>query len=246
MFATTKRLYIFKTGSTPGPIRRTYGDFDAWIIRTIGDTPIQVEVIDVAAGGALPEIAACAGVIVTGSPAMVTDKLPWSIALEGWLPGLVTACVPVLGICYGHQLLAESLGGQAGDHPLGKEIGTVPVRLSGDAESDPLFCDLPDAFPAHATHTQSALRLPPQTVHLAANDHEPNHAFRYGKCAWGVQFHPEFDATVMRAYIEEQQDNLRALGHDVDALLEQVVETPDAASVLKRFARYVEQASGKE
>jgi GMP synthase (glutamine-hydrolysing) len=77
----------------------------------------------------------------------------------------------------------------------------------------------------------------PGAVRLAGNAFEPTQAFRIGDCAWGVQFHPEFDAEVMRGYIDHMADAVRARGDDPAALRERVEATDAAASLLERFAR---------
>src|SRR5690606_28142940 len=137
------------------------------------------------------------------------------------------ADLPVLGICYGHQLLAYACGGRVDYHPAGREIGTVDVSLTQSSRTDPLLADLPMDFPAHATHSQSVLELPANAVHLARSAHDNHHAFRVGTAAWGLQFHPEFDAAIMKTYIEERAGDLREEGLDVDRLLQQVKETPE-------------------
>ena len=175
--------------------------------------------------------------------AVVADELQNGVAVGAWIPSLIDAGVPLLGICYGHQLLARAAGGEVGYHPRGQEIGTVAVGLAAGPEDDPLFRSIPASFRAHATHSQSVLRLPPGAVHLASNEFEPNHAFRVGACAWGVQFHPEYDAAIMRSYIDEQAERLEQRGMDVAALHAQVVETPAALETIRSFARYVDERS---
>ena len=236
-----RKLYIFKIGTTFSTIAKQLGDFDRWTAAALGAVAVQTCILDVENGAALPQVEECAGVVITGSHAMVTDKLPWSIKLEKWIPLLLKASVPLFGICYGHQLLAQAAGGQVGFHPQGKEIGTVPVhQLSEDAD-DPLFHSLPQSFVVHATHSQSVLRLPPGATRLAANDYEPNHAFRLGDCAWGVQFHPEYNGDIMRSYINEQEEELKSAGLDSAELCRTVSETPVAAEPLRNFARLVEE-----
>jgi len=83
--------------------------------------------------------------------------------------------------------------------------------------------------------------LPKEARLLASNDLEPHHAFAVGDCAWGVQFHPEFDATFIRALIDHREKDLEAEGLDVDALRLGIRETPEAYGVLKRFAELVAQ-----
>ena len=220
-----KRLSIIKAGSTFASTGRRFGDFEDWIISGLGSLRCPVEVVDAVHGGGLPEPGDCCGVVVTGSHAMVTDNLPWSLGIERWIPGLVDAGVPFLGICYGHQLLGRAAGGVVGYHPLGTESGTVCIRLADDARQDRLFDGIPGTFAAHATHAQSVLDLPPGAVRLAGNAFEPNHAFRVGRCAWGVQFHPEYSTEVMAAYLE--QDALAGVSAG---------EAPWAGRVLTNFA----------
>jgi GMP synthase (glutamine-hydrolysing) len=170
---------------------------------------------------------------------MLTENPPWSRSVEKWIPSILRAGVPFLGICYGHQLLAKAAGGETNYHPAEREFGTVPITLLPPCDNDPLFSSLPPTFPVHVTHSQSVLRLPPGAVRLAGNTHEPNHAFRL-RNAWGVQFHPEYTADVMRSYIAEDASNLASEGVSVADLLAAVVETPHAARVLTNFARLIE------
>ncbi len=232
-------LYIIKVGSTHPVIASRHGDFEDWILTGLRLATVDARVVNAETGAELPHPAQCAGIIVTGSHSMITDDLPWSLRTEKWIPSVIRAGVPFLGICYGHQLLAKATGGEAGHPPAGKEFGTVPLNLLPPCANDPLFASLPEAFPVHATHSQSVLRLPPGAARLAGNTHEPNHAFRLGK-AWGVQFHPEYSAEIMRSYIAEDAPDLASAGVNVANLLAAVVETPHAASILTNFARLVE------
>src|SRR5690606_2484463 len=119
------------------------------------------------------------GAVLTGSGAMVTDRLDWSEATAEWLRGAVAAGLPLLGICYGHQLLADALGGRVADHPDGREVGTIEVERLAAADGDALFDAAPARFRAHATHEQSVLELPPGAVALASSAHDANQAVRF-------------------------------------------------------------------
>jgi GMP synthase (glutamine-hydrolysing) len=226
-----KPLVIFKVGSTYPDIAAELGDFEHWIASGLhGDAP-PVVVVDPRAGDTLPEAAQVAGVIVTGSHSMVTDREPWSEQVADWLRGAVAAEVPVLGICYGHQLLAHALGGEVDNHPQGVELGTVEVERTAAADGDPLFATLPQRFAAQSAHRQSVRRLPEGAVLLAGNAFEPHHAYRVGQRAWGVQFHPEFSAAATAAYV-------RAVGNPA-APAPFIGPSDAAASVLRRFAAVV-------
>jgi len=232
------RVVILKTGTTYPSLRDTFGDFDSWFVARLA-SELNVNVVDVTVDE-LPGVPHnWDGIVVTGSPAMVSDRALWSERTGHWLADAVKAQIPVLGVCYGHQLLAHALGGEVGFHPGGRETGTHPVELLDAALDDPLFQGLPRRFPAQLTHRQSVLRLPEGATLLARNDFEAHQAFRVGPCAWGVQFHPEFSDEVMRAYLEVQAPDLRKEGLDADALLAGVSSAPEASSLLERFSRVV-------
>jgi GMP synthase (glutamine-hydrolysing) len=234
-----KTLAIIKTGSTFPTIKQQFGDFENWIIAACVLPTEKVLVVNVHEGDALPPITQLSGIIITGSPAMVTDQQPWMLALAAWLPSVITANLPLLGICFGHQILAQALGGTVDYHPQGREIGTVDISLTAAGKTDKLLGSLPHTFKAHVTHAQSVLTLPSDAHHLAENPFESNHALRLGENAWSVQFHPEFSADIMREYINQQAEALLINGRDINSLQNGVEETRLANGLLKRFMEIV-------
>lgn len=232
-----KKLFIIKAGSTFTETGERYGDFDELTCRGLGIKVDQIQVINAFQEETLPAPETCYGVVITGAHCMVTDNLPWSLAVEAWIPSLIQNKVPLLGICYGHHLLGRAMGGHVDFHPRGKEVGTVALDLCPESSNDPLFDKLPQRFMVHATHAQSVLTLPPSAILLAENTFEPHHAFRLGNCAWGVQFHPEYTGNVMRDYVTAQADSLTQAGQDVSVLLQNIQETPEANSILSTFAQ---------
>jgi GMP synthase (glutamine-hydrolysing) len=232
-------LFVLKTGNALRRTRERRGDFHDWIARAAEIELAELRVANVHEGDPLPEPASISGVIVTGSPAMVTAREPWSEQSTRWLARAVGAGTPVFGICYGHQILAEALGGRVGINPRGREMGTTDVRVLSEASADPLFGSVPARFAVHTTHVESVLELPPGARRLAENDADPHHAFAFGDSAWGVQFHPEFDADVMDGYLDERSQVLREEGLDPAALRAATRECPEASDLLRRFVRLV-------
>ena len=236
----SKPVYIIKLGTTFDFLVPEYGDFDAWTARVLAPGGLACQSIDAEHAEPLPDPADCAAAVLTGSHRMITDQEPWSQAVQHWLAGLLDQEIPILGICYGHQLLAQAAGGHVAYHPRGREIGTVQVHTRPECAGDPLFSSISNPFYAHTAHSQSVISLPPGAVHLAENKYEPHHAFRIGRSAWGVQFHPEFTTDIMRAYILEQRSELQAGQRDIDPLLKTVRATPQAAQIAALFATYVQ------
>jgi GMP synthase (glutamine-hydrolysing) len=211
------------------------GDFEDWIIARLDRSAAPIETVCPYAGESLPASISLGGIIITGSHDMVTEKHPWSEKTAGWIKQAVEAQIPLLGVCYGHQLLAHAMGGVVGDNPGGKEIGTVAIRLNRQGLQDRLFDKMPATFPAQACHSQSVLQLPAGATLLASSDLDPHHAFVIGRRAWGVQFHPEFNAAVLRHYIQRFSAELCQQGDDVAQLLLAVRETPQSEGLLRRF-----------
>jgi GMP synthase (glutamine-hydrolysing) len=204
--AKAARFLIVQTGTTFPELRARRGDFPDWFRTGMGLHRSQVDVVRADAGERLPSAKGThAGVIVTGSPAMVSDRHPWSENTAAWLRSIVGGGVPVLGVCYGHQLLAHALGGRVDYHPRGREIGTVRVERLAAAASDELLGPTPDTFHAHASHQQSVIDLPREAVVLARSGHDPHHAVRYAPNVWGLQFHPEFSVGIMRDYLHRRR-----------------------------------------
>ena len=235
-------LLIVKTGTTLFPIAARQGDFEDWITAGMGIDPQSVMVASVFEGAELPEPTDLAGVVVTGSAAMVSHREPWSERTARWIRTAVECATPLLGVCYGHQLLAHALGGRVGPNPLGREIGTIDVRLEGNAARDELLTGFPGSLRIHVSHVESVLELPSGAMRLGASEGDPNAVFSFGAASWGVQFHPEFCADVMSGYIQERRDLLRAEGIDADERLGGVQDCPDGTALLRRFAELIRGA----
>jgi len=229
-------VLVIKTGTTLPELRPRRGDYEDWIVERLGLPWERIELVVVYEGETLPDPHEPAGVVVTGSSALVSAREPWSERAAAWLREVVATGTPLLGICYGHQLLAHALGGRVGRNPRGREIGTVALELHAAAREDPLLGGLPAQLKVQATHVESVLELPPGARLLASSATDPHQAFACGERAWGVQFHPEFDAEVVRTYLEVRREEIRGEGIDPESLERAVEESPHGTRLLRRFA----------
>lgn len=232
-----KPVLIIQTGHAPDSIRGRHGDFPHWFRVSSRLSPQQLRVVDVAAGECLPRPCEVAGAMITGSAAMVTELAAWSERTAGWIRDAMDVDLPLFGVCYGHQLMAHALGGHVGYLHGGREIGTQPIKLTAHAIHDPLAGNLPACFRAHTTHEQSVLEAPHGCAVLAGSQRDPHQLLRYGPQALSTQFHPEFNADVMRAYIKRKQTDLHREGTDPKSVFSAVAATPMARRILQQFAR---------
>lgn len=215
------------------------GDFEDWMIEALAVDRTFIQTVDVSQGGTLPHYTELSGILITGSHSMVTDRHLWGEATAAWLRIAVDKQIPILGICYGHQLLAYALGGTVDYIADGREVGTIPVQIRPEAEDDPLLHGLPPQTHVQLSHRQAVIQLPPNVVWLASSDRVPHQAFRYGDCVWGMQFHPEFPTQVMQAYTHYAREGLLTEGFDPEAIAHQIKETPVGFEIMQRFASLV-------
>ena len=216
--------------------RELRGSFFALIRETVAtDWAGPWRQVDGRGADELPNPAEVAALILTGSAASVTSREPWMLRLEAYLRRAVDANLPILGICFGHQLLGQALGGRVGKNLHGREIGSVLIEVT---RKDPLLGGAP-RFLANSTHVDSVVELPPGAQVLARSALEPFAALRFAEHVYGVQFHPEVDAEVMLHYANARRQLLVEEGFDHDALCNAVKDTPDSAAILNRFARRV-------
>jgi GMP synthase (glutamine-hydrolysing) len=237
-----KKILIIKAGSTLPVLRESQGDFEDWIAVMLGPE-VQTNIVNPVRGENLPDIRYYMGAVITGSHDNVTDKLPWMRDLAVWVRDSVSAKIPILGICFGHQLIACAPGGKVDFHLGGLEAGIKEIQLTTDGKSDRLLGLLTSPFLAHVTHKQTVIQLPAQAVPLAFNSFEKHHAFRVGEHVWGVQFHPEYTAAIMREYVKAEWDDLHKQGIDPLLVISRVNENQTGSLIMQRFT---EICSGKQ
>ncbi len=237
----TKFIAIIQTGQAIPSALEKYGDFNDWFIRGMDIDPSQTKTYRVFEQLDFPNIKNIAGIIVTGSGTMVTEELDWSKATINWLKPLLDKDIPILGICYGHQLLAKSLGGVVEWNPNGRETGQVEMHLTSNLRNDLLFANIAapnsNCLKLFATHQQSVTQLPSNVTLLGSTNLDPNHAFRYKKHIWGLQFHPEFTADIIKEYIHARATDLIQEGLNPTKLIASIENTSKGMLLLERFKR---------
>lgn len=230
-------LVIIQTGLPPEPVSSRHGTFSCMIREAARLCTGEIETVPVHLGARLRPPSSYRAAIITGSPAMVTDLADWSERTAAWIRRAVDEDLPILGICYGHQLLAHALGGRVDYHPQGREVGTQTVKLLQAAGDAPLLAGLPEHFPAHLIHQQSVMEVPAGATVLARSEHDAHQIVQYRDGVISSQYHPEFCPRIMGTYFAHFGPRLSQEGFNIDALSAQLRPTPDAQQLLLRFTR---------
>ena len=162
----------------------------------------EIERVELDEGEPLPDGHEIDAIVCMGGPMSATDDdaLPWLAEEKTFIADAVRRGVPFWGVCLGVQLLAASLGARVYPGPA-PEVGVLPVELTDEAKSDPVFSELPLSFLTLQWHGDT-FDLPTGAVRLAGSPAYPNQAFRYGDAAYGVQFHIEVSAELAREWAD--------------------------------------------
>ncbi|WP_313620028.1 glutamine amidotransferase [Achromobacter sp.] len=228
-------VLILHTGDPDETLKSQFGGYAEQLLRAAGLPPGGAEIVAVYEGQR-PQAPSCyRAALITGSPAMVSDKEPWSEEAAAWLRDAMAAGLPMFGVCYGHQLLAHALGGKVGYNPAGREVGTQTVELLPTATGDTLMAGVPSTFPAQMLHAQTVLELPPGAAVLARSDLDEHQMIRIGRNVFSTQFHPEFGPDFIIAHLERYGRRYAAENLDVPGLTANVRATPVAGGLLRRF-----------
>lgn len=228
-------VLLLQLGEAPEPVRAAHGGYASWYERA-WEAPLTV--FDGRSGAAPPDARDFAGIIVTGSPQSLVTPEPWMDLAGTLLTRAHDAGTPVLGVCFGHQLLGRVFGGRVIENPNGWEIGSHDVEVLAE---DPLFDGLGRTIRVNLTHRDVVVDLPAGVRVLARNAVTDVQALAVSDHLRGVQFHPEISGVVCRGYIDARRHLLAS--HDCDALIAQTADSPDGLRVMHNFRRsFVEKA----
>ena len=195
-----KKISIITNGPGIAEVKSLYGQASDWVQKVLSDYNIDIKVVKGYEMEALSPESDSAW-IITGSAHSVYDDFEWIDYLKMKLIDMSKLNKPVLGICFGHQLIADTFGGEVKLNPKGWELGSCEIKLTDDGVDNKLFSGLSNPLSVYQSHQDTVLSLPDNSVLMAKNDMGIQ-SFIYKDCFYGVQFHPEFTKIVMEKYLD--------------------------------------------
>jgi len=198
------KIGVLEAGAPPVHLREPFGRYGAMFANLLGPD-FDYVAYDVQSGE-MPSTAGDADAwVISGSAAGVYENHPWIASLEDFLRQ-ARGQTPLIGVCFGHQILAQAFGGKVIKSPKGWAIGLQNYLLQ---ESEPWMDPALQSVLVPASHQDQVVELPPQTRVLMSNDHCPNAALSYDDHPTiSLQFHPEFAPDYAKALIESRRGSI--------------------------------------
>ncbi|WP_371157640.1 type 1 glutamine amidotransferase [Jannaschia sp. 2305UL9-9] len=203
---------ILQAGHPPEPIIQTRGDFDVMFSRLLDGHGFTFSAWDVEHMMFPPSVDAADGWLITGSRHGAYEDHPFIQPLEAFVRAARDADKPMVGICFGHQIIAQALGGVVAKFDGGWGLGNHTYETTEGA-----------AIALNAWHQDQVVTLPATAKVLARNAFCENAIVAYGQTAFTIQAHPEFDNALLADYVSAR----RGTGTYPDALMDAAIAATD-------------------
>lgn len=236
------KLTILQAGENLPDLQGRFGLYPGFITETFAGagTPFEYEIVKVFAGETPPAPQDLEAVLITGSPAGVYDDLPWIAPLRTFIQAAYEAATPMLGICFGHQIMADALGGDVRKSDKGWGIGRHVYDLIDQPES---FGELDRQVAIVASHQDQVIAPPSSARTFLVSQFTPNAGLVYDNgAAISVQPHPEFPAPYSKALISRRRGDRFAKDH-ADKAVQSLEQPLDRYEVARALARYIQNAA---
>jgi GMP synthase-like glutamine amidotransferase len=223
------KIGILETGRPPGALEQQFGDYPTMFARMLGPE-FAIERYDVEAGELPDDPQAHPAYLITGSPAGVYDHLPWIAPLEQFVRAANDS--KMVGVCFGHQVMAQALGGEVVKSEKGFGAGLHRYTV---VRQEP-WMDRAENIAVPASHQDQVVVQPPNTEVVARSDFTPFAALAWtDRPAISFQFHPEFAPDYAKALIEHRYDRVP----DPDAAMASLDAPNDNARVAGWIRRFL-------
>ena len=200
-----KNVVIYSNGPGLPEIVKEYGHSSDWIPNIVNNNKVNFIIKKAYENDFDSDIKADA-FILTGSKYSVYNKSPWIEELKKHVKKLIHENNYILGICFGHQILADCLGAEVVKNKLGWELGSYKINLSEKGLQSKLFNGFSKQEIVYESHQDTVINIP-SNLDILASSKKSNQSFSYNDKIYGVQFHPEFSKEVTRKLMDLRIEN---------------------------------------
>jgi GMP synthase-like glutamine amidotransferase len=237
------RVTIIETGLVSPKNRALHGSFPQMFEQMIGaaDASVTFDTVSIPAGEPLPDAGALEAILITGSPAGVYDAVDWIAPLEDFVRTAQDKKVPMVGVCFGHQLIAQALGGTVRKSEKGWGLGRHVYDVApgnGVIEGSRIA--------VACSHQDQVITPPAGARTILSSDFTPHAGLLYaGDTTFSVQPHPEFSVGFALACCEMVRKG-EAPESVVTSAQASLAEPLDSARLGGAIARFLTSKSRKQ
>ncbi len=235
------KLTLLQVGETPPAMRGDRPRFQPFFETMFDETGygFGYEHVLIVDGEPFPDPGAVEGVVITGSAHGVYDDIAWMVPLRAFIRDAYASNTPMLGVCFGHQIIADALGGEVRKSEKGWGIGRHVYGMNNRHET---LAGLPGEIALAASHQDQVIVPPEDAEVFLSSEFTPNAGLVYGNGATiSIQPHPEFDVGFSKALVELRRDN--PLSDDiVDERLNSLDRPVDNALMARALAGFLLKA----
>jgi GMP synthase (glutamine-hydrolysing) len=220
------KIGILQAGRSPDQLQEKYGDYNNFFERFLGGRGIEFVNYPVLDGVFPDSVHDADGWLITGSRFGVYEGHDWIPPLEDFIRECHEKGVPMVGICFGHQAIAQALGGKVEKYSGGWSVGRE--RYDMDGFDDDVYL--------HAWHQDQVLEKPAEAEVAGSSPFCRYAALVYGDWAWTVQPHPEFNSDFVADLIVARGNVLPAeIAHSGNESLGAETSSPAVAEHIEKF-----------
>lgn len=236
------RVTIIETGRAPGRLSEDFPRYPDMFISLMreADANLAFDTVALLDGAALPSPSACEAILITGSPFGVYDDTPWMNPLRAFIRDAFAARRPMIGVCFGHQIIADAMGGDVRKSPKGWGLGRHTYRIVEHRGW------MPEATPSvslSVSHQDQVIAPPPGAVTLASSAHTDHAMLAYRDApVISIQGHPEFSDTFVSALYSARRGKTLT-DEQVDTAIASLSAPEDNVRVASWFARFLREST---